>query len=112
MVTTMIRKELYTYADLLNACNNLSENELETIWKQFDLCVLLEMVNVEKKNRDEHKKQMSDLIRRELNTYDAIIKLYDMLPAIDYKMYINEETGQNEKVCSDSACDNQADMVK
>lgn len=104
----MLEKKVYTKEELLIACSKLPENQLEAIWKQFDFDTLLRLMNAEEENRTSWKNQMSELLHRELEKYNAIIKLFDMLPAHNITLH----GGEIENVSSESACDNQTDVVE
>lgn len=95
----MLGKKVYTKEDLMAACSKLPQKELEAIWQQFDFNTLLWLMNVEEENRTSWKNQMSELLHRELDKFNAINRLFDMLPSIDYEMYTDESVVQkNEDV--------------
>lgn len=87
----MTEKKLYTQEDLLKACSKLPEKELEAIWKQFDFNTLLGLINVEEKNRTSWKNEMLELLHRELNNYNAVNRLFDLLPASNITIYGDSE---------------------
>ena len=53
----------------------------------------------------------NEAIHKELDIYNGMNKLYDMLPVIDCKYYEKMEP-ENENACSKSACEEKKDVVE
>jgi uncharacterized LabA/DUF88 family protein len=111
LITTITEKKFYTHEDLLVAISKLPEKELEEIWKHFDFTTLLGLVNVKEESRTLWKNQMLEFLHKELDRYNAIDRLFGMLPVIDNKLYEKMEQG-NENACSNSACDKTDGVVE
>lgn len=112
MVTTMTEKKFYTYEDLLAAMSKLPENEAKNILENIKVSTILEFINVSSnEQREQLKNSFSETLHRELDIYNGMNRLYDMLPVIESKYYEKMEQ-ENENVCSESACDEKKDMVE
>ncbi len=114
MVTTMTEKKFYTQEDLLAAMSKLPENEAKNILENMKVSTILEFINVSgEAQREQFKNNFSETLHRELDIYNGMNRLYDMLPVIDHKVYTDEGVEQkNENVSSESACSNQVDVVE
>ncbi len=114
MITTMTEKELYRQEDLLAAIGMLPEKEAENILAFFKLSTVLTFINLgSEADREQLKNSFSETLHRELDIYNGMNRLYDMLPVIDHKVYIDNGIVQkNENTSSESACDNQTDVVE
>lgn len=65
------------------------------------------------KNREQLKNNFSETLHKELDVYNGMNRLYDMLPVIDHKYYSVEGSEQeNKNIGSKSACGNQTDVVE
>lgn len=114
MVTTMAEKKFYTQEDLLMAMSKLPEKEAENILENMKIRTILEFINVSSnEQREQLKNSFSETLHRELDIYNGMNRLYDMLPVIESKYYAGENVVQeNENVCSDSACEEKKDVVE
>ena len=110
----MTEKKFYTHEDLLVAMSKLPENEAKNILENLKINTILEFINTSsKEQREQLKNNFSEILHRELDIYNGLNRLYDMLPVIDFKMYTDEDTVKGkENVSSELACDNQADVVE
>ncbi len=112
MITTMTEKKFYTQEDLLVAMSKLPEKEADNILINFKLSSILSFMNFgNESNREEWKNSISETLHKELDIYNGFNRLYEMLPVIENKLYEKMEQ-ENKNVCSDSACDNQTDVVE
>lgn len=114
MVTTMTEKKFYTQEDLLTAMSKLPEKEAENILENMKISTILDFINVSSnEQREQLKNNFSETLHRELDIYNGMNRLYDMLPVIEHKYYASENVVQeNENVCSDSACEKTGDVVE
>lgn len=114
MITAMTEKKFYTQEDLLTAMSKLPEKEAENILENMKISTILEFINVSSnEQREQLKNSFSETLHRELDIYNGMNRLYDMLPVIDHKVYTDEGVEQkNENVSSESACSNQVDVVE
>lgn len=114
MITTMTEKKFYTQEDLLTAISKLPENEAKNILENMKINTILDFINVSsEEQREQLKNNFSKTLHRELDIYNGMNRLYDMLPVIDHKYYSVEGSVQeNENVCSDSACEKTGDVVE
>ena len=72
----------------------------------------LEFINFSSnEQREQLKNNFSETLHRELDIYNGMNRLYDMLPVIESKYYEKMEQ-ENENVRSESACDEKKDMVE
>lgn len=78
------------------------------------ICTILDFINVSSnEQREQLKNRFSETLHRELDIYNGMNRLYDMLPVIESKYYAVEgSTQENENVCSDSACEETVNVVK
>lgn len=105
----MTEKKFYTQEELLAAINKLPENEAKNILENMKISTVLDFINVSsKEHREQFRNNFSETLHRELDIYNGLNKLYDMLPVIDCKMYTDEGVVQkkenSENVSSKSAC--------
>lgn len=108
----MSEKKLYTQEDLLVAIGKLPENEAKNILENMKISTILDFINFSSEDqREQLKNNFSETLHRELDVYNGMNRLYDMLPVIDHKMYEKMEQ-ENENVSSESACGNQTDVVE
>lgn len=107
MITTMTEKKFYTQEDLLVAMSKLPENEAKNILENRKISTILDFINFSSgEQREQLKNSLSETLHKELDVYNGMNRLYDMLPVIESKYYSVEGSGQeNENVCSDSACE-------
>lgn len=114
MVTTMTEKKFYTQEDLLTAMSKLPENEAKNILENMKVSTILEFINVSSnEQREQLKNSFSETLHKELDIYNGMNRLYDMLPVVESKYYAGENVVQkNGNVCSDSACEEKKDMVE
>lgn len=112
MITTMTEKRFYTHEDLLVAMSKLPDKEAINILENMKISTILEFINVSsEEQREQLKNNFSETLHKELDVYNGMNRLYDMLPVIESKLY--EKMGkENENVCSDSACDEKKDVVE
>lgn len=76
------------------------------------ISTILEFINTSStEQREQLKNSFSETLHRELDIYNGMNKLYDMLPVIDCKFYEKMEQ-ENENICSSSACEETDNMVK
>lgn len=112
LTTIMSEKKLYTQEDLLVAMSKLPTNEAKNILENMKLGTILDFINVSsEEQREQLKNNFSETLHRELDICNGMNRLYDMLPVIDYKLYEKMEQ-KDENVSSESACDNQTDVVE
>lgn len=114
LVTTMTEKKFYTQEDLLTAMSKLPEKEAENILENMKISTILDFINVSSnEQREQLKNNFSETLHRELDIYNGMNRLYDMLPVIEHKYYTGENVVQeNGNVCSDFACDEKKDVVE
>ena len=114
LITTMTEKKFYTQEDLLVAIGKLPGNEAKNILENMKISTILDFINVSsKEHREQFQNNFSEALHRELDIYNGLNRLYDMLPVIDHKMYTDEGVEQkNENVSSESTCGNQTDVVE
>ena len=110
----MTEKKFYTQEELLVAMSKLPENEAKNILENMKISTILDFINVSsKEQREQLKNNFSETLHRELDIYNGLNKLYNMLPVIDCKMYTDEGAEQkNENISSETACDNHTDVVE
>lgn len=112
MITTITEKKFYTHEDLLVAMSKLPENEAKNILENMKISTILDFINVSsEEQREQLKNNFSETLHRELDIYNGMNRLYDMLPVIEHKLYEKMEQG-NENVCSNSACDKTDGVVE
>ncbi len=112
MITAMTEKKFYTQEDLLMAMSKLPESEAENILENMKIRTILEFINTSSdEQREQLKNSFSETLYKELDIYNGMNRLYDMLPVIESKYYEKMEQ-ENENVCSESACDEKKDMVE
>lgn len=112
MITIMTEKKLYTQEDLLAAMSKLPDKEAKNILENMKISTILDFINVSsEEQREQLKNNFSETLHKELDVYNGMNRLYDMLPVIDHKMYEKMEQ-KNEKVCLDSACEKTGDVVE
>lgn len=114
MITTMTEKKFYTHEDLLMAMSKLPENEAKNILENMKISTILDFINVSgEEQREQLKNSFSETLHKELDVYNGMNRLYDMLPVIEHKYYSVEGSEQeNKNVCSDSACEKTGDVVE
>lgn len=114
LVTTMTEKKFYTHEDLLAAMSKLPDKEAINILENIKVSTILEFINVSSnEQREQLKNNFSETLHRELDIYNGMNRLYDMLPVIEHKYYTGENVVQeNGNVCSDFACDEKKDVVE
>lgn len=114
LITTMTEKKFYTHEDLLVAISKLPESEAKNILENMKISTILDFINVSSnEQRKQLKNNFSETLHRELDIYNGMNRLYDMLPVIEHKYYSVEGCGQeNENVCSGYACEEKKDMVE
>ena len=114
MVTTMTEKKFYTQEDLLVAISKLPEKEAENILENYKLGTMLTFLNFgSEEQRKDLQNTLSEDLLKGLDIYNGMNRLYDMLPVIESKYYSVEGSEQeNEKVRSESACDEKKDVVE
>lgn len=114
MVTTMTEKKFYTHEDLLVAMSKLPEKEAENILENYKLGTMLTFLNFgSEEQRKDLQNTLSEDLRKGLDIYNGMNRLYDMLPVIESKYYSVEGSEQeNKNACSDSACEDKKDMVE
>lgn len=113
-ITTMTEKKFYTHEDLLVAMSKLPESEAINILENRRISTILDFINVSSnEQREQLKNNFSETLHRELDIYNGMNRLYDMLPVIEHKVY-NQEcvVKEDENVCLNSACSDQVDLVK
>lgn len=110
----MTEKKFYTQEDLLVAISKLPENEAKNILENMKIGTILDFINFSsEEQREQLKNNFSETLHKELDVYNGMNRLYDMLPMIDHKYYSVEGSGQeNKNVCSDSACEEKKDVVE
>lgn len=110
----MTEKKFYTQEDLLMAISKLPEKEAETILENMKISTILDFINFSSnEQREQLKNDFSETLHRELDIYNGMNKLYDMLPVIEHKYYSVEGSEQeNKNICSGSACDEKKDVVE
>lgn len=108
----MTEKKFYTQEDLLVAISKLPENEAKNILENMKISTILDFINFSSEaQREQLKNNFSETLHKELDVYNGMNRLYDMLPVIDHKMYEKMEQN-NENVCSDSACEKTGGVVE
>lgn len=114
MITTMTEKKFYTHEDLLVAMSKLPDKEAINILENMKISTILDFINVSsEEQREQLKNSFSETLHKELDVYNGMNRLYNMLPVIDHKYYASENVVQeNKNVCSDSACEEKKDMVE
>ena len=114
MITTITEKKFYTQEDLLAAMSKLPENEAKNILENIKVSTILEFINVSSnEQREQLKNNFSETLHRELDIYNGMNRLYDMLPVVESKYYAGENVVQkNENVCSEFACEEKKDVVE
>lgn len=114
MITTMTEKKFYTHEDLLVAMSKLPDKEAINILENMKISTILDFINVSsEEQREQLKNSFSETLHKELDVYNGMNRLYDMLPVIDHKYYSVEGSEQeNKNVCSDSACEKTGDVVE
>ena len=100
----MTEKKFYTHEDLLVAMSKLSDKEAINILENMKISTILNFINISsKEHREQLKNNYSESLHKELDIYNGLNRLYDMLPAIDHKMYTDEGVVQkNENVGSEN----------
>ena len=112
MITAMTEKKFYTQEDLLTAMSKLPEKEAENILENMKISTILEFINVSSnEQREQLKNSFSETLHKELDIYNGMNRLYEMLPVIENKLYEKMEQ-ENKNVCSDSACEKTGDVVE
>lgn len=114
MIITMTEKKFYTHEDLLVAMSKLPDKEAINILENMKISTILDFINVSsEEQREQLKNSFSETLHKELDVYNGMNRLYDMLPVIEHKYYASENVVQeNENVCSDTACEEKKDMVE
>lgn len=96
----MTEKRIYTQDDLLMAMSKLPESEAENILENMKIRTILEFINTSSdEQREQLKNSFSETLYKELDIYNGMNRLYDMLPVIESKYYEKMEQ-ENEKVRS------------
>lgn len=110
----MTEKKFYTHEDLLVAMSKLPDKEAINILENMKISTILDFINVSsEEQREQLKNSFSETLHKELDVYNGMNRLYDMLPVIDHKYYSVEGSEQeNKNVCSDSACEKTGDVVE
>lgn len=110
----MTEKKFYTHEDLLVAMSKLPDKEAINILENMKISTILDFINVSsEEQREQLKNSFSETLHKELDVYNGMNRLYNMLPVIDHKYYASENVVQeNKNVCSDSACEEKKDMVE
>lgn len=112
MVATMTEKKFYTQEDLLMAMSKLPEKEAENILENMKISTILEFINTSSEaQREQLKNSFSETLHRELDIFNGMNRLYDMLPVIDCKFYEKMEQ-DNENICSEPACEEKKDVIE
>lgn len=102
MITTMTEKKFYTQEDLLVAMSKLPEKEAENILGNYKLDTMLTLINFgSEEKRKELQNTLSEDLRKGLDVYNGMNRLYDMLPVIEHKHYVGENVVQEEEKCTD-----------
>lgn len=84
----MTEKKFYTQEELLTAISKLPENEAKNILENMKISTILDFINVSsEEQREQLKNNFSETLHRELDIYNGMNRLYDMLPVIEHKMY-------------------------
>lgn len=114
MITAMTEKKFYTQEDLLTAMSKLPEKEAENILENYKLGTMLTFLNFgSEEQRKDLQNTLSEDLRKGLDIYNGMNRLYDMLPVIESKYYSVEGSEQeNKNACSDSACEEKKDVVE
>lgn len=78
------------------------------------ISTILEFINTSStEQREQLKNSFSETLHRELDIYNGMNRLYDMLPVIESKYYAVEgSTQENENICSGSACEEKKDVIE
>ena len=113
LIPTLTEKKLYTQEDLLIAMSKLPDNEAINILENMKISTILNFLNCSsKEHREQLKNSFSETLHRELDIYNGLNRLYEMLPAIDHIVYKQEDVEQkNENISSEIACDDQVNVV-
>lgn len=112
LTTIMTEKKFYTQEELLTAISKLPENEAKNILENMKISTILDFINVSsEEQREQLKNNFSETLHKELDIYNGMNRLYDMLPVIDHKMYEKMEQ-ENKNVSSEFTCGNQMDVVE
>ena len=83
----MREKKFYTQEDLLVAMGKLPEKEAVNILENMKISTILDFINVSsKEQREQLRNNFSETLHRELDIYNGMNRLYDMLPVIEHKM--------------------------
>lgn len=114
MMNGVYKKDFYTQEDLLMAMSKLPEKEAKNILENMKISTILDFLNVSNnEQREQLKNNFSETLHRDLDIYNGMNRLYDMLPVLECKMYVDEGVvEENKNVSSESACDNQTDVVE
>lgn len=109
----MTEKKFYTQEDLLVAMSKLPDKEAINILENMKISTILNFINCgNEADREQLRNNFSETLHRELDIYNVLNRLYEMLPVIEHKVYTDEGVEQEkENVSSESACDNQKDVV-
>lgn len=108
----MTEKKFYTQEELLTAISKLPENEAKNILENMKISTILDFINVSsEEQREQLKNNFSETLHRELDIYNGMNRLYDMLPVIEHKMYEKMEQ-KNKNVSSESTCEKTGDVEK
>ena len=87
-ITTITKKKFYTQEDLLMAISKLPEKEAKNILENMKSSTILDFINVSsEEQREQLKNNFSETLHRELDIYNGMNRLYDMLPVIEHKLY-------------------------
>lgn len=112
LTTIMTEKKFYTHEDLLVAISKLPEKEAINILENMKISTILDFINVSsEEQREQLKNNFSETLHKELDIYNGMNRLYDMLQVIDHKMYEKMEQ-ENKNVSSRFTCENQMDVEK
>lgn len=86
-ITTITKKKFYTQEDLLMAISKLPEKEAKNILENMKSSTILDFINVSsEEQREQLKNNFSETLHRELDIYNGMNRLYDMLPVIEHKL--------------------------
>lgn len=104
MITTMTERKFYTQEDLLVAMSKLPEKEAENILENYKLDTMLTLINFgSEEKRKELQNTLSEDLRKGLDVYNGMNRLYDMLPVIGNKYYEKMEQ-ENENALENREC--------
>lgn len=94
--------------------SKLPEKEARNILENMKINTILEFINTSSEaQREQLKNNFSETLHKELDIYNGMNKLYDMLPVIDCKYYsVEGSTQENENICSGSACEEKKDVIE